>query len=102
MKGVETKDGRGHKDNFLHTMQVLDSVAEKSDKEWLRWAALFHDIAKPVTKQYDQQHGWTFYNHNFVGKNDTRHLQTDEASDEREDEICAETCGAAYAPDSVG
>ena len=68
LKGVETKDGRGHKDNFLHTMQVLDSVAEKSDKEWLRWAALFHDIAKPVTKQYDQQHGWTFYNHNFVGK----------------------------------
>lgn len=61
LKGVETKDGRGHKDNFLHTMQVLDSVAEKSDKEWLRWAALFHDIAKPVTKQYDQQHGWTFY-----------------------------------------
>ena len=68
LKGVETKDGRGHKDNFLHTMQVLDNVAAKSDKEWLRWAAVFHDIAKPVTKQYDPQQGWTFYNHNFIGK----------------------------------
>ncbi len=68
LKGVETKDGRGHKDNFLHTMQVLDNVAEKSDKEWLRWAAVLHDIAKPVTKQYDPNLGWTFYNHNFIGK----------------------------------
>lgn len=68
LKGVETKDGRGHKDNFLHTMQVLDNVAEKSENEWLRWAALFHDIAKPVTKQYDPVAGWTFHNHNYVGK----------------------------------
>lgn len=68
LKGVEIVDGRGHKDNFYHTMQVLDNVAQKSDNEWLRWSAVFHDIAKPVTKAYDGRHGWTFHNHNFIGK----------------------------------
>lgn len=68
LKGSEVKDGRGHKDNFYHTMQVLDRVAERSDNVWLRWAALFHDVAKPVTKKYDAHLGWTFHNHNFVGK----------------------------------
>lgn len=67
MKGVEVVNGRGHKDNFRHTMQVLDSVAEVSDNVLLRWAALFHDIGKPVTKHYDPERGWTFHNHNFVG-----------------------------------
>lgn len=67
MKGVDVVGGRAHKDNFYHTMAVLDSVAEMSDNVYLRWAALFHDIGKPVTKHYDPVRGWTFHNHNFVG-----------------------------------
>lgn len=67
MRGIETHEGRGHKDNFLHTMAVLDNVARQSDNVWLRWGALLHDIAKPVTKRWDEPQGWTFYGHNFVG-----------------------------------
>jgi putative nucleotidyltransferase with HDIG domain len=67
LAGAEYIDGKGHKDNFYHTIQVLDHAATKSGNLWLRWAAILHDIAKPATKRFEEGHGWTFHGHEVVG-----------------------------------
>lgn len=67
LSGIETVNGHSHKDNFDHTLEVLDNLSKHSDNLWLRWAALLHDIAKPLTKKYEPNHGWTFHGHEDLG-----------------------------------